>query len=74
MNLGSDLFYQKLFLTESFGYQSKNGKVNWASAFLTSEIHDLSIWTGVKIITYGKLSGVPLNIFSSVFAMRPSFE
>ena len=56
------LFYQKLLLIQDFDYRSKNGKRNWVSALLSSEMHCLSIGH----YRFGKLSGVPLNILSSV--------
>ena len=56
------LFYQKLLLIQDFDYRIENGKRNWVSVLLSSEINYMSIGQG-----FGKLSGVPLNILSSVF-------
>ena len=56
MNLSNDFFYQK-----ALTIIVKMAKKNWVSAFWSCVN-----WTGVNIITYGKLSGVPLNILSSV--------
>ena len=58
------LFYQKLFLIPNFDYLRKNGKKDWISNVLSSETHFLSIGQG---FTYGKLSGVPLDILSNVY-------
>ena len=43
------LFYQKLFLIQNFDFHSKNGKRNWVSALLSSEMHDLSIGQGLTL-------------------------
>ena len=68
--LNQRLFYQKLFFIESWDYHSKYGNRNWVSAFFSSDIYALLVyWTGVNIITYEKLSGVPLTILSSVICV-----
>ena len=38
-----------------FGFFNKHSKRNWGSASLSSEVY----WTGVNLIIYGKLSGIP---------------
>ena len=43
------LFYQKLFWIDNFDYHSKNGKINWVSALLSSEMHYLSIGQGLTL-------------------------
>ena len=43
------LFYQKLLLIQDFDYRSKNGKRNWVSALLSSEMHYLSIGQGLTL-------------------------
>ena len=37
------LFYQKTFLIQNVDYHGKNGKRNWVSALLSSEMHYFSI-------------------------------
>ena len=59
------LFYKKMI--QNFDYHGKYGKRNWVSASLSSKMHYM---TRVNNITYGKLSGVPLNILSSVFPSK----
>ena len=60
------LFYQKLFLIQN--YHIKNGKRNWVSALLSSEMHYLSFGQGLTLSPHGKLSGVPLNILAVYMA------
>ena len=43
------LCYQNLLLIQDFDYRSKNGKINWVSAFLSSEMHCLSIGQGLTL-------------------------
>ena len=54
-------------MVQSFGYHSKNGKRNLVSALLSSEMHYWSMWAGVDIIIYEKLSGVPFKYFEQCF-------
>ena len=49
MNLSSDCFIKKKFLIESFDYHTKNGNRNWVSAYLSSEMHYLSIRQGLTL-------------------------
>ena len=60
------LFYQKLFLIPTFENLSKNGKRNWASVVLSSEMHYLSIGQGLTLSPMENYQ-VPLNILSSVY-------
>ena len=60
MNLGSDCFIKNFFI-QNFDYLCKNGKINWVSAILSSEVHYLSTGQGLTLSP-----GVPLNILSSV--------
>ena len=53
-------------MIHNFGYRSKNGKRNWVSALLSSEMHYLSIGQGLTLSHMKKISGVPLNILNSV--------
>ena len=63
----------KTVLIQYFDSLCKDIKTNWGSTLLSSEIYGLSIGR-INIITlYGKLSGVPLNILSSVFETLLSF-
>ena len=41
------LFYQNLLLIQDFDYHSQNGKRNWVSALLSSEMHYLFIGQGL---------------------------
>ena len=43
------LFYQKRFLIANLDYLSKNGKRNWVSDVLSSEIHCLYIGQGLTL-------------------------
>ena len=47
--LKQQLFYQKLLMIQDFDYRSKNGKRNWVSALLSSEMHYLSIGKGLTL-------------------------
>ena len=57
----------KTFLIQYFDSLCKDSQRSWVSTFLSSEMYGLAYRTGADIITYGKLSGVPLNILSSVY-------
>ena len=69
-NLGHELeqqlFYQKLFLIQNFDYRSTKWQKELGFCLIVKRNTLLVYWTGVNIITYGKSSGVPLNILSSV--------
>ena len=72
MNLSSDCFVKIFFLIQYFDSFCKDSK---KTGFLLSVYGN--VWlvyrTGVNIITYGKLAGVPLNIFSSVYTGKEVF-
>ena len=53
MNLSSDCFIKNLLLIKDLDNRSKNGKRNWVSALLSSEMHYLSIGQGLTLSAMG---------------------
>ena len=49
LNLNSDCFIKNFFLIQNVDHHSKNDKRNWVSAFLSSEMHYLSIGQGLTL-------------------------